>query len=68
MIYSRISQSPTTFTVKYIPSWFPGAGFKKTAAEYAAVAREALEKPHKFTVSQLVSSLLFVLKNADPKF
>ncbi|KAN0076772.1 Cytochrome P450 [Tylopilus felleus] len=41
--------------LKYIPSWFPGAGFKKTAAEYAVVAHAALETPHKHAVSQLAA-------------
>ena len=53
--------------MKYIPSWVPGAGFKKRAAEYAAVAHEALETPHSYAVSQLVSllSFAFTLTRAD---
>ncbi|KAI9574147.1 cytochrome P450 [Boletus coccyginus] len=41
--------------LKYIPSWVPGAGFKKRAAEYAAVAHEALDTPHSYAVSQLAA-------------
>ncbi|KAF8552565.1 cytochrome P450, partial [Imleria badia] len=59
--------------LQYVPSWVPGAGFKKTAAEYAVVAREALETPHKHAVSQLaagtalpsLSSCLLVLSMPD---
>ncbi|KAI9574120.1 cytochrome P450 [Boletus coccyginus] len=43
--------------LKYIPSWVPGAGFKKRAAEYAAVTREALETPHSYAVSQLAAGI-----------
>ena len=67
MIHSGISQLPTISAVKYVPSWIPGAGFKKTAAEYAVVAREALEAPHKHAVSELVSLFPFVLIHADPE-
>ncbi|KAF8132785.1 cytochrome P450 [Boletus edulis] len=41
--------------LKYIPSWFPGAGFKKTAKEYAAVLHDLLEIPHNYVVSQLAA-------------
>jgi hypothetical protein len=54
--------------VKYIPSWVPGAGFKRRAAEYAAVAHDALKTPHNYAVSQLVSSLSFSLTHANPGF
>ncbi|KAG8217948.1 cytochrome P450 [Butyriboletus roseoflavus] len=41
--------------LKYIPSWVPGAGFKKRAAEYAAVLRDILEIPHDYVQSQLAA-------------
>ncbi|KAJ7257102.1 cytochrome P450 [Mycena rebaudengoi] len=31
--------------MKYLPSWFPGAGFKRKAKEWRKVVREVLEKP-----------------------
>lgn len=31
--------------VKYIPSWFPGAGFQKKAQEWAHLANEMPNKP-----------------------
>jgi len=39
--------------LKYIPSWFPGAGFKKRAKEYTAVVHDLLEIPHNYVISQL---------------
>ncbi|KAF8546595.1 cytochrome P450 [Imleria badia] len=41
--------------LKYIPSWFPGAGFKRRAKEYAAVVHDLLEIPHNYVVSQLAT-------------
>ena len=47
-----------TFTVKYIPSWLPGAGFKRKAKKYALVLRDLVEIPHRYVKSQLVSYLV----------
>lgn len=57
IIYSSISKVLTTSAVKYIPSWFPGAGFKKRAKEHAAVVHDLLEIPHNYVMSQLVTSV-----------
>ncbi|EDR10167.1 uncharacterized protein LACBIDRAFT_248655 [Laccaria bicolor S238N-H82] len=44
---------PGTFLVdllpvlKYVPSWFPGAGFKRKAAHYAAINAEVVDRPFK---------------------
>ena len=46
------------FIVKYIPSWLPGAGFKRKAKEYATVLRDLVEIPHSYAKSQLVSYLV----------
>ncbi|KAF7368174.1 Cytochrome P450 [Mycena venus] len=32
-------------SLKYVPSWFPGTGFKRKAKEWRKVVREVLEKP-----------------------
>ena len=59
-IYLNISKVPTASTVKYIPSWFPGAGFKKRAREYAVVVNDLLEIPHNYVMSQLVTSVIIL--------
>ena len=51
---------PGTFWVdffpilKYIPSWFPGAGFKRKAARTRALASIMAEKPFHYVKEQLV--------------
>lgn len=51
----NMSKDTQTFTVKYIPSWLPGAGFKRKAKKYAIVVRKLVEIPHNYVKSQLVS-------------
>ncbi|KIK94269.1 hypothetical protein PAXRUDRAFT_828163 [Paxillus rubicundulus Ve08.2h10] len=41
--------------LKYIPSWLPGAGFKRKAKEYAAVLHDLVEIPHNYAKSQLAA-------------
>ncbi|KIJ61751.1 hypothetical protein HYDPIDRAFT_115569 [Hydnomerulius pinastri MD-312] len=41
--------------MKYIPSWLPGAGFKRKAKEYAAVLNDMVEIPHNYVKSQLAA-------------
>ena len=55
---SSVSYDTNTFTVKYIPSWLPGAGFKRKAKKYAIVLRDLVEIPHNYVKSQLVSYLV----------
>jgi hypothetical protein len=50
-----IPQNANTFVVKYIPSWLPGAGFKRKAKKYALVLQDLVEIPHNYVKSQLVS-------------
>ena len=47
-----------TLIVKYIPSWFPGAGFKRRAKKYAAVLHDLVVIPHDYVKAQLVSHLV----------
>jgi hypothetical protein len=53
---------PGTFLVdllpflKYVPSWFPGAGFKRKAAHYAAINAEVANQPFITVQTKLVSS------------
>ncbi|KAF9484052.1 cytochrome P450 [Pholiota conissans] len=54
-----LSTAPGGFLVnlvpvlKYIPSWFPGAGFKKTAAEWAVSLAKMANDPHQFVKEQM---------------
>jgi hypothetical protein len=41
--------------LKYVPSWFPGAGFKRKAARWRASIREMLERPYRRVKRELVS-------------
>ena len=41
--------------LKYIPSWMPGAGFKRKATYWARVNEDMLEKPFLYVKDQLVS-------------
>ncbi|KAG9308639.1 cytochrome P450 [Chiua virens] len=41
--------------LKYVPSWFPGAGFKRKAKQYATVVQDLVEIPHKYVKSQLAA-------------
>ena len=42
--------------VKYVPSWFPGAGFKKTAAQYRKVNMDQTDLPFQFVIKGMVCS------------
>jgi hypothetical protein len=44
--------------LKYVPSWFPGAGFKRNAKEWRKVVREVLEKPFHETKRNIVREIL----------
>jgi hypothetical protein len=58
---------PGTFLVdflpilKYVPSWFPGAGFQKKAARSREVNRSMIEKPFRYVKEQLVR-VFFLLR------
>jgi hypothetical protein len=41
--------------LKYVPSWFPGAGFKRKAARWRASIRGMLERPYRRVKMELVS-------------
>ena len=42
--------------VKYVPSWFPGAGFKKTAEQYRKVNMDQTDLPFQFVIKGMVCS------------
>ncbi|KAK0450589.1 cytochrome P450 [Desarmillaria tabescens] len=38
-----------------IPDWFPGAGFKRTAREWASTLNEFVEKPHNYVKQEMAA-------------
>ena len=46
--------------LKYVPSWFPGAGFQKKAAHWREVNASLAEKPFRYVEEQLVGEHFFV--------
>ena len=40
--------------MKYVPSWFPGAGFQKKAAHWRKVNEFMMQKPFDYVKDQLV--------------
>ena len=46
--------------LKYVPSWFPGAGFQKKAARWREVTNTMAEKPFRYVQEQLVRVLFFL--------
>ncbi|KAF7789964.1 hypothetical protein EIP86_000912 [Pleurotus ostreatoroseus] len=46
--------NPGTYFVKYIPKWFPGAGFKRQAALWRRSTREMINRPFITTKRNMV--------------
>jgi len=42
-------------TVRYVPGWFPGAGWKAKAKRFANTLTEMVDVPHQFVKHQMVS-------------
>ena len=40
--------------LKYVPSWFPGAGFQKKAAHWGKLNETLVDKPFRYVQEQLV--------------
>ena len=50
-------------SVKYVPSWFPGAGFKRKAAEWKKELAKIDTIPHAWAKEQIVRlQILFLSK------
>jgi hypothetical protein len=49
-------ESLTCSAVKYVPAWFPGAGFKKTATEWRKKRIEVCEVPYQMVRENIVRS------------
>ena len=45
---------PNSRTVRHVPAWFPGAGFKHTAALWAECLVNMVEQPYQFVKQQMV--------------
>ena len=45
--------------LKYVPSWFPGAGFQKKAAHWRQVNISFAEKPFRYVEEQMVGGHSF---------
>lgn len=43
--------------LKYVPAWFPGAGFKRKAARWRQINQEVSVRPFEMVKEQLVKSL-----------
>jgi len=41
--------------VRYVPGWFPGAGWKTKAKRYAGLLEDMADTPHQFVKDQMVS-------------
>ena len=51
-------------TVRYVPEWFPGAGWKTKAKRYAKLLDFMTETPHQFVKDQMVS--VITIKQQGP--
>ena len=40
--------------LKYVPSWFPGAGFQKKAAHWSQINAAMTQRPYEYVKDQLV--------------
>lgn len=49
--------------VRYLPEWFPGAGFKKAARAFSARVNEFIDKPMAFVRHQIVGLPSFEKSN-----
>ena len=46
--------------LKYVPSWMPGASFKRKAREWHRLSREMLESQFKFVKQKMVSEMQYI--------
>lgn len=47
--------------LKYVPSWMPGAGFKRKAKEWKALATEMMDSPFEAAQKAIVRTTIFYL-------
>lgn len=58
LVGSTFTLSKSALLVRYIPSWFPGASFKRTALLSQKYADDMVEAPFQFVEKSMVSPLL----------
>jgi len=46
--------------LKYVPSWMPGAAFKRKAREWHRLSREMLESQFQFVKQKMVSEMQYI--------
>jgi hypothetical protein len=51
--------------LKYVPSWFPGAGFQKKATVVREATTTMAEKPFRHVQEQFVKVLFFFLRERE---
>jgi hypothetical protein len=56
-LFLWLSNISHLFAVRFMPSWLPGTGFKKEAADAAARLTEFVERPYNFVCDSMVSIL-----------
>ena len=59
VIHRNVLPNSWTVTVRHIPAWFPGAGFKHTAALWAESLVVMVERPYQFVKQQMVDHKFF---------
>ena len=47
--------------LKYVPAWFPGAGWKRTAERFRRTLTNMTDVPYRFVQEQIVGSLRALL-------
>ncbi|KAJ7282028.1 cytochrome P450 [Mycena rebaudengoi] len=55
VLFLYSSYTSHSFTVKHIPAWFPGAGFQKTAKEWADNLNQMVDQPFQFVKKEMES-------------
>ena len=67
-----VNSSTPSLAVTYIPAWFPGAGWKRTALDWRKDLNKMCDSPYEFTKTQLVrisfNYYLFCISNLHPCF
>ena len=56
-LHQTISENSYTIQVKHVPSWMPGAGFKRKAKEWRDLLPDAIDKPFDDVCSRMVSAI-----------
>lgn len=51
----RVVSHHRNFTVRYLPSWFPGAGFKQSAVEWKKLIEAFVNEPYEDCKQKIVS-------------